>query len=237
MAKILFLHHSTGRVVWNGGVPSLIEQHNRANGTHHTIEESDFPKREPYGWKNYPYDYWNIWVNHAGTTPWQEEPTLEMLAPRYDLVIFKHCFPVSNIEPDTGSPEVASSRKSLENYRLQYAALREKLRRFPGTKFLAWTPAVQTEAEMTPDQARRTREFRDWMVGEWDAPGDNVFVWDFYELETEGGSCLKAEYAAAPDDSHPTEEFAARVAPFIVNRIFDVLAGRADASDVTGRER
>lgn len=237
MAKILFLHHSTGRVVWDGGVAALIERHNRGNGTHHAIEESSFPKREPYGWSNYPYDYWNIWVNHAGATPWQEEPTLEMLAPRYDLIVFKHCFPVSDIEADTGSPDIASSRKSLENYRLQYAALGEKLRSFPRTKFLVWTPAAQVEAETTPDQARRTREFRDWVVGEWDAPGDNVFVWDFYELETEGGLYLKADSAASSDDSHPTEAFARIVAPLFVNRILDVLAGRADAAGVTGRER
>jgi hypothetical protein len=236
VAKILFLHHSTGRVVWNGGVPGLMEQRNRMNGTHHTIEESSFPKREPYGWKNYPYDYWNIWVNHAGTMPWQEEPTLEMLAPEYDLVIFKHCFPVSNIEADTGAPDVAASRKSMENYRLQYAALREKLRSFPETRFLVWTPAVQVEAEITSDEARRTREFRDWMIGQWDAPGDNIFVWDFYELETEGGSCLKAGYAAARDDSHPTEEFARTVAPLFVNRILDVLAGRAGDTSLTGRQ-
>lgn len=234
MAKILFLHHSTGRVVWNGGVPALIEQHNLANGTRHTIEESSFPKREPYGWRNYPYDYWNIWVNHAGAAPWQDEPTLEMLAPRYDLIVFKHCFPVSNIEADTGSPDVASSRRSLENYRLQYAALREKLRSFPGTKFLVWTPAAQVEVETTPDEARRTREFHDWMIGEWDAPGDNIFVWDFYELETGGGFYLKAEYAAAPDDAHPTEDFARMVAPRFVNRILDVLAGRADATSIMG---
>jgi hypothetical protein len=176
-------------------------------------------------------------VNHAGTAPWQEEPTLEMLAPGYDLIIFKHCFPVSNIEADTGAPDVASSRKSLENYRLQYTALGTKLRSFPGTKFLAWAPAVQVEAETTPDQARRTREFRDWMIETWDAPGDNLFVWDFYELETEGGLYLKAEYAAALDDSHPTGDFARTVAPLFVNRILDVLAGRADATSITGRQR
>ena len=36
-----------------------------------------FPKASPYGWHNYPYDYYDIWVKHAGNEPYMEEPSME----------------------------------------------------------------------------------------------------------------------------------------------------------------
>ncbi len=41
-----------------------------------SLEEVAFPKSKPYGWNNYPYDYYNIWVNNAGPKPFMKEPTL-----------------------------------------------------------------------------------------------------------------------------------------------------------------
>ncbi|MCD4696678.1 MAG: hypothetical protein K8S16_10610, partial [Bacteroidales bacterium] len=78
--KIIFLHHSTGNVIWKGkpqgwdvvgnifskvySVPSWFEQHNLELGKNYFIEERVFPKKSPYGWNNYPYDYYNIWVKN-----------------------------------------------------------------------------------------------------------------------------------------------------------------------------
>ena len=101
---------------------------------------------EGYPWANYPYDYYNIWVKHAGDAPYQGEPTLEMLTKEYDVIVWKHCYPVGNILPDTGTPDVDSAEKRLENYKLQYAELKEKMRSFPDTKFIVWTGAALTEA-------------------------------------------------------------------------------------------
>jgi hypothetical protein len=126
-ARILFLHHSTGECVWNGGVVAWFDEYNTANKTRYRITEQDFPKSDPYGWENYPFDYWNIWVKNAGNKPYRTEPTLEMLTRKYDVIVFKHCFPVSAIEPDTGKADVASRDKRIENYKLQYAALKKKM--------------------------------------------------------------------------------------------------------------
>lgn len=64
------------------------------------------------------------------------EPTLEILSKKYNLIIFKHCFPVCNISEDTNHPDINSSEKRIENYKLQYIALKQKLRAFPDTNFL-----------------------------------------------------------------------------------------------------
>ena len=193
MEKIVFLHHSTGYNIWLGGtnkylykifgkadVKNQFAKYNRANKTAYQITQQFFPKSVPYGWNNYPFDYYNIWVKNGGDKPYMEEPTLEILTKEFNVIIFKHCFPVSRITEDIYLPDINSSVKSLENYKLQYEALKNKMHLFPENKFIVWTPAVNTKQTMTEDEARRTRMFYEWMMNEWDEKGDNIFIWDFY---------------------------------------------------------
>lgn len=237
--RIIFLHHSTGDAINKGGIRRIpyigrfinqefyiskwLKKYNQENNTNYIFHEQFFPKSEPYGWNNYPYDYYNIWVKNAGDKPYMEEPTLEILTKEYDMIIFKHCFPVSNIEEDINQPDINSPEKRLENYKLQYAALKKKFNEFPNTRFLVWTGAVQTESNITRAQAERAKTFFDWVKNEWDTPNDNIFLWDFYELETEGKLFLKPEYAYTPDNSHPNKTFAKRAAPLLCERIVEVI--------------
>jgi hypothetical protein len=224
--KIVFLHHSIGEVIWRGGVKKWFKTYNKENGTNYKIKERAFPAESPYGWNNFPYDYWNIWVKHAGN---MREPTLELLTSEYDVVVFKHCYPVSSIQPDTGTPAIDSQEKRIENYVLQYNALKEKLHQFPETKFLVWTGAAQVRAKSNEEEGLRARKWAEWVKNEWDEPGDNIFVWDFFELETEGGLFLSEEHANGPRDSHPNKSFAKAVAPDLCGRIVDVIEGRGDS--------
>jgi hypothetical protein len=258
--NILFLHHSTGDKIWNGGnagffyritrkvspklaeknkplamVPRLVQEHNRYNNTNYRITELAFPKVSPYGWHNYPFDYYDIWVKHAGPGPYMEEPTLEMLTDRYKVIVFKHCFPVSNIKADADTADIDSNVRTLANYKLQYLALRDKLRQFPETTFLIWTGAVQVQSQVTEDEAIRTREFFTWVREFWDEQGDNIYLWDFYQLETEGGLYLKEEYAASAKDSHPNTDFSKKAAALFVQRLTDVVENKGSKTDITGQ--
>lgn len=232
--RIIFLHHSTGELAWKGGVKDWFKKYNEENGTNYKIEEQSFPKSSPYGWRNYPYDYWNIWVKNAGEKPFRKEPTLEILTKKYDVIVWKHCFPVSRIKEDTGEPDINSEEKRIENYQLHYAALKEKMREFPENKFILWTGAALVKNATDEETAKRAKKFFDWARNEWDQPGDNIYLWDFYELETEGGLYLKEEYAVSPDDSHPGEKFSQRVAPLFCQRIVEVIEERGDSSSITG---
>jgi len=229
---VLYIHHSTGGVIWGGGVPEGITAYNTAHGKNYAIEELAYPD-VPYPWANYPYDYWHLWVEGGGQAASEGVPTLETLAQNHDVIVFKHCFPVSSIAADTGAPSVSSSTKSIENYKLQYNALKTRLRQMSGKRFVVWTGAALLAAESTPEQGARSREFFTWVKNVWDEPGDNIFVWDFFELETEGGNFLIPGYAAG--DSHPSNAFATTVAPFFVNRLVDVIEGRGDTGSLTGK--
>ena len=182
-----------------------------------------FPKKEPYGWSNYPYDYYNIWVKHAGNRPYLNEPTLEILTKKYNLVILKHCYPVCNIEQANNIPDINSEEKTLENYKLQYKALKEKMHEFPNTKFLFWTGAAKVENNISKENANRAKLFFDWVRNEWNTSNDNIFIWDFYKLETEGTLYLKPKFAAHTADSHPNKLFAKKVYPLFCQRIVEVI--------------
>jgi len=241
MEKIVFLHHSTGTAIWMGGtnkyiykltrkgdVQKFFTNFNKKNQTNYNISEFSFPKETPYGWNNYPYDYYNIWVKNEGSKLYLEEPTLEILTQEYNVIVFKHCFPVSRISEDTGNPDIDSDEKRIENYKLQYNALKQKMHEFPDNKFIIWTPAVCTRSTMTEEEAIRANLFYKWMINEWDEKGDNIFIWDFYKYETEGGLYLLDKNADNPDNAHPNKEFSGIVAPLFSGFIIDVIEGRSE---------
>jgi hypothetical protein len=239
--RIAFLHHSTGRIIWTGktsrveykifkkgDVAKWFDKYNRSHHTDYQIKEIVFPKESPYGWNNYPYDYYNIWVKNEGPHEYKNEPTLELLTKQYGVIIYKHCYPGSNILPDTGIANVDSEEKRVENYKLQYLKLKEKMKSFPDTKFIVWTVAALTRESTTEENARRAKTFKEWVIHEWDEPGDNIFTWDLFELETDGGLYLKPEFAISSANSHPNRFFAAKAAPLFSKKVIDVIEGRGD---------
>ena len=250
VCKILFLHHSTGDAIWKGAsksieikgihlgaeydVPKWFTNNNITKGTSYQITEKTFPNAEPYGWLNYPYDYYNIWVKHAGDQKYRGESTLEMLTKDYKVIIFKHCYPVSILNSDSTKIDINSTEKTIENYKLQYIALKQKLLQFPDTKFILWTGPVMVQSQLTDSNARLTKSFFDWVRTTWDTQNDNIFLWDFYELETEGGMYIKPEYATSPTNSHPNKEFAQKLVPYFCQRIVDVIENNGTKTTLSG---
>jgi len=232
-ATAIFLHHSTGSNIWGGGVAGWIDAYNTDNGTGYAVTELAFP-HSPYPWNNYPYDYWYLWVDNAGPDPVDGQETLEMLTAAYDVIIWKHCYPVSGVNEPDGSPDVTSEYKTVANYQLQYQALKTAMLGFPENRFVVWTGAAQVEGATTQAQAEQAEIFFDWVRDTWDEPGDNIYLWDFWELETEGGLYLLDEHAASAADSHPNPTFSADVAPLFARRIVDVIEGLGDVNGITG---
>ena len=230
--NIIFFHHSTGRVIWDGGVLDWFENFRKNHNKNYYIVEQEFPKVRG----NYPFDYWDIWVNHKGENAYDDDPTLEMITKRYDVVIWKHCFPVIDILPDVSAPDIKSDQRRLENYKLQYDALKAKMREFPHIKFIVWTGAVKVKSIIDKERATRGREFFEWVKNEWDESGDNIYLWDFYELETEGDIYLQARFAMGPEDSHPNASFATSVSKLLCHRIINVIEENGDHASLTGKK-
>ena len=246
--NIIFLHHSTGHNIWEGGlskfakkigfdgdVVNWFDSYNKDSGKNYKIIETNFPKSSPYGWNNYPFDYYNIWVKNAGDQPYKEEPTLEILTKKYDVIIFKHCYPVSSIKADSVNPDINSDSKTVGNYKLQYDALKKILNEFPNTKFIVWTTTALVENATNKDEAERADEFSEWVKTVWNTKDDNIFLWDFRELQVEGGLFFKNAYAESENNSHPNSEFSETVAPYFCKRIVDVIEGRGDITSLTGK--
>ncbi|HPM03237.1 MAG: hypothetical protein GT600_07275 [Bacteroidales bacterium] len=258
--NIAFLHHSTGNLIWWGSneislltravrkinrdlgdavgskpeLKLLLNEYNRQNDKNYLIEEFAFPKESPYGWKNYPYDYYNIWVKNQGNDPYMDEPTLEILTKKYQVIIFKHCFPVCSIEEPTDSADVNSEIKTLPNYKLQYLALRDKLNDFPETKFILFTGAARVQESISEGEALRAAEFFIWVKEDWDLEGDNIYLWDLYDLQTEGSLYFKDEYAVSPSNSHPNKFFAGKVVKLLVNRLTDIIENDGAKTNLKG---
>jgi hypothetical protein len=242
--KIVFLHHSTGGIIWEGGrgriarklgfdadVPKWFKIYNKNNQKNYSITESSYPVKMG----NDPYDYYNIWVKNAGDKTYEGEQTLEILTRNYDVIVFKHCFPSSNIEPDTVVPNINSKIRTIKNYKLQYNALKEKLNSFTQNKFIVWTPPARVKSNTNEDEAKRAMEFYEWVKNEWDIKGDNIFIWDVRKFQVENKLYLQEHYADSPDNSHPNQEFAELVAPYFCQRIVDVIEGRGDTKSLTGK--
>lgn len=222
--SIIFLHHSTGRLAYNGGnVADSFKTYNQANGTNYSIAERNFPDK-PYPWANYPYDYWKIWLDgyceeKKNDPGYASVECLEGLTAKYNTIVLKHCYPGADILEDIGKPEITSSRKSLENYKVQYRALREKFAQFPNNHFVIWTLAPRHHlVGGAPANAWRAKQFVEWVKNEWlteeGKTYSNIHIFDYFTLSAEMDEqavaprypyCLKYEYELKhdDDDSHP----------------------------------
>ncbi|STD15534.1 Uncharacterised protein [Dermatophilus congolensis] len=226
--SILYLHHSTGENVWKGGVPELLAAHNSEHGTAYSITKAAYP-HWPHSWTNDPFDYWRAWVKHRGKRRFFRQETLDELCASYDVIVWKHCFTAAQIAaadaPGAKSEgDVRSALKTLPNFKAQYMALREVMRAHPDTTFVVWTVPPRAVEDTTAEEAARAEEFARWVRQEWDEPGDNIHVFDYYGLAAPGG-VLRSDYAVAPNDSHPSEEFSRQAAAALVARLTAVLEG------------
>ncbi|PID93629.1 MAG: hypothetical protein CSA95_06885 [Bacteroidetes bacterium] len=247
-----FLSHSVGHAVFQeGGVEAIIDAYNTTHGTSFQVEHVYYPDY-PYEWDNYPYDYWNLWVNGACDSGEPYIECLDTMLERYGIIIYKHCYPGAGIGVDPEVPDISSPYKCLANYKLQYRALREKMDAFPHKKFIVWTLAPLHRLATYPEEALRARQFVNWVKDEWlfedGQPHPNIYIFDFFNIVAESDlnpsqgevNCLKYEYEQSHngDDSHPNtaanlvagEEFA----NFIIEVFNDGGTGGIEGKDKKG---
>jgi hypothetical protein len=235
--KVLFLHHSTGGNVWYGGsVASWFSSYNSAHSTSYNVTERAYPDT-PYPWANYPYDYWNLWINGACNSSNPNIECMNTMAAAYDIIVFKHCFPGASVVAADGNPNVASSTQTLANYQLQYRALRSMMDSYPNTKFIVWTLTPLHRLATNASDAARAKQFVDWVKNTWlteNGSHPNIFVFDFWGQVAGSDNFLRYEYEGShtDSDSHPNDTANAAVGPVFAQFIVDT-AGTASGADTT----
>jgi uncharacterized protein YjdB len=249
---VIFLHHSTGGgVYYEGNVAAWIDNYNTQHSTSYNVTERSYPNT-PYPWQNYPYDYWNLWINNGCDNSDPDIECLSGLCANYNVIIFKHCFPGSDIVADDPSPTISSPKQTVANYKLQYRALRDLMDTYPNNKFIVWTLAPNHRLATNDADAARAKQFVDWVKNEWlSEDGEshpNIYIFDFWGIVAESNpspvngkvNCLKYDYELSHNDynSHPNplaNETAGPVfAQFIVNTIENVENIKVTSITVTG---
>lgn len=133
---------------------------------------------------------------------------------QYDVIIFKSCFPTSNIGDDA----------QLEAYKSYYLAMRDRMDEHPDKVFIAVTPPPQVPANSNPAEGRRARAFADWLGSDAYLEGrPNVFVFDFFGLLAGDDNFLRREYRSDPYDAHPNERANREIGPLFVAFIDDAI--------------
>lgn len=239
--KAIFLHHSTGSGVYSTGkVSQWITNYNTQNKTNYSVTEFSYPDT-PWDWENYPYDYWKLWVNGSCNNTIENIQCLDNLCQKYELIIFKHCYPGAGIEKDIDNGNVTSSKKTINNYKLQYRALLNLFDQYPNNKFMVWTLVPLHRNATTSEVAKRAAEFVNWVKTEWLTENGkshpNVSVFDFFGHAAEQNAnptqgvqyCLKYEYEGDHNgsNSHPNTIANQTIGPLFAAEIVKVLSKNA----------
>jgi hypothetical protein len=127
---------------------------------------------------------------------------------QYDVIAFKSCFPVSNIE----------SEAQLQEYRSHYLSIRDRMDQYPDKIFVIVTQPPEVPANSSPDAAARARSFTNWLQSdEYLAGHPHIFVFDFFGLLAGGDNFLRPEYRMDEYDAHPNELANRTMGPLFVD--------------------
>jgi hypothetical protein len=233
---LVFLHHSVGQDWLDRGLDAALvakayidERNDITYGTH-VAQDSGRPAS--LGWvtgDNTDMRHWVLWFNdylaHA--------KTYGCASGVNRIIMFKSCFPNSDIYEDGTEPGDPFGDQTLANYKAiyrhpsgaghtypnggyTYKALEEVFAANPGTLFISVTAPPQCNSDQPTDaNAHRARLFNNWLRNTW-LPAynaahptlHNVAVFDFFNVlaNPDSGAYpnrLKAAYGGTSGDSHP----------------------------------
>jgi hypothetical protein len=116
---------------------------------------------------------------------------------QYDVIAFKSCYPVSDIQSD----------EQLNEYKSYYLSIRDRMDEYPDKVFIVVTPPPQVPVWVEPEAAARARAFADWLGSDEYLGGHpNVFTFDFFDLLADpSANTLRDGYQVDEEDAHPNE--------------------------------
>ncbi len=204
--RMVFLHHSVGKGILEEG---KLRDYLR--------EMSIDVKGMTYGDSIGQYTDMCNWLpkfqnDMKGILSFQNHPNVYYTDSRAnDIVMFKSCFPNSDIgSVGTGPGNPLSSKRTLADYKAVFAGLDREIRKFPSTLFVYMTFPPLVPLETTTESARNARAFNVWLKDEFlptyhkESGLNNLVIFDLFDVLADQDNVLKVEYRNAnPRDSHP----------------------------------
>lgn len=207
--SMVWHHHSTGDDLLEGGLREALERNGidffdinykeaivdgYVIGDH--TDPQDFPKNF-----NTPKYFEVIKGWELGGRGETGKAATSQARKQHDIVMFKSCFPASDIKDEA----------QLESYKKWYLSLLPTFKAHPRILFIAMSTPPLVKAETTPENAARARRWARWVSTEYPRQAPNVKVFDLFNALAiaEGKpdqNTLAPQFATARDDSHPSRE-------------------------------
>ena len=217
--QVLFMHHSTGAGVIGGGDvrglltglgydfwdhgyngEGLVDPQGNYLGTNWDVPDDN---TDPDGW----YAIFNQPVTDPPTNTFSH-----ML--QADVIIFKSCFPASNIYDE----------EMFEQYKMYYLSIRDAMDQHPDKIFIPFTTPPLVPNETSPENAARARRWAEYLASpEYMDGHPNVFVFDFFNHLADEDGYLQADYRGDEWDSHPNDIANAALGPLLVEFIDEAV--------------
>ncbi|MCC6130352.1 MAG: hypothetical protein IT186_10525 [Acidobacteria bacterium] len=218
--KLVFLHHSTGEN-WladgNGDLGLSLRDNNYfVSDTYYGWGPRDEELGGPIG-DSTDIGHWYNWFlgpsrnTHISAVLANSERSTEYTRMGRDpggenqIVMFKSCFPNSNLKGSSSAPVPALSQNPLRgqdsysdahtfaNAKGIYVALLDFFATRTDKLFIVVTAPPLRQEETEPQYAANARAFNTWLARDWLAhyPNRNVFVFDFYNVLTSNGGSTR----------------------------------------------
>jgi hypothetical protein len=126
----------------------------------------------------------------------------------YDVIIFKSCFPNSNIESD----------EQLAQYQAYYLSIRDRMDQYPNKLFILLTIPPEVPGNSEAQAVARARTFANWLQStEYLSGHPNVRVFDFFDLLSGQDNFLRSDYRFDNYDGHPNEQANRDIGPIFID--------------------
>ncbi|UCE24425.1 MAG: hypothetical protein JSU74_14260 [Candidatus Zixiibacteriota bacterium] len=204
--RLIFLHHSVGRgILYEGGLrDSLLQMGVLVKGA--TYGDEIGQKTDIKDWlPKFQSDMDRIFSFKAHPDRYYSDGKSN------DIVMFKSCFPNSNIVGDGQLPgDQGSSERTMANYRSVFEELKAEMARYPDKLFIYVTAPPLVPESTTPENAANAVAFNRWLIEEYlpdyqrETGHSNLAIFDLFSVLADETGILRGDYRR-PDkgDSHP----------------------------------
>jgi hypothetical protein len=230
VVKLIFIHHSSGEN-WltdgNGDLGKTLGQNNYfvsdtnyGWGPNGIGDRTDIPNWLEWFRSGNTATYMAALFNESGQNS-SYTRTLTDPGGENEIIMFKSCFPNSNLSGNPTDPPKVGSELAVGNAKYIY----NELLRYFATKQNKLFIVITAPPVTDPTYAENARAFNNWLINDWlnenHYPYGNVAVFDFYNVLTGPNNHHRyvsgsiehvytagmntAYYASGPGDDHPSK--------------------------------